>query len=163
MTILALDISTKATGIAVFKDGELVYSSVATAASANVYDRIAKITAEVERVFVTYRPDYVIAEEPEPAFVKNNIDVYRKLTFAHGDICMMLNRYKKKMEWCTSSHWRKLVGIKTGAGVKRESLKSLDIAKVNELYSKKCGDDEADAILIGLAYYKEHGKEINFE
>lgn len=165
MKILALDISTKSTGIAVLEGNKLIHSQVAASGSANVYTRIQVITKRVEEIVKEYKPDKVIAEEPEPAFVKNNLDVFRKLTFAHGAICLMLNHYKLNMELCTSSHWRALVGIKTGRGITRAMLKPKDIAKAEEMYSIKCGDDEADAILIGAAYAKENGAaaEINFE
>ena len=91
----------------------------------------------------------MIAEEPEPAFVKNNIDVYRKLTFAHGAICMELNKRHLTMELCSSSHWRKMVGIKTGRGIARTELKKKDIELVKQLYNIDVNDDIADAILIG--------------
>lgn len=163
MIILGLDISTKSTGVSVFRDKELIYSTVIASAKTNVYDRIELITSKVEQIVKEYKPDKVIAEQPEPAFVKNNLDVYRKLTFAHGAICLMLNHYKLNMELCTSSHWRAQVGIKTGRGVTRAMLKPQDIAKVKELYNKTVNDDEADAILIGLAYAKENANTINFE
>lgn len=165
MIILALDISTKMTGYAVYNNHELIASGFAASTKENVYDRIQIITAKIKDIVQEYKPDKVVAEEPEPAFVRNNLNVYRKLTFAHGDLCMMLHKYKLTMELCTSSHWRALVGIKTGRGVTRAMLKPKDIAKVKELYNKDVNDDEADAILIGLAYVKEHGAaaEINFE
>lgn len=147
--LLSLDISTKSTGVAIFKDDELIHYECITATSTNVYNRIEKITERVAALLDEYKPSQVIAEEPEPAFVKNNIDVYRKLTFAHGAICMELNKRKLTMELCTSSHWRKEVGIKTGRGITRESLKKKDIELVKELYNLDVNDDIADAILIG--------------
>ena len=107
-----------------------------------------------------YQPDIIYAEEPEPAFVKNNIDVYRKLTFAHGAIAIVLNHYSKEMKLCSSSHWRKQVGIKTGRGIARAQLKPLDIAKANELFNLNTkNDDLADAVLIGQAYINEFNKD----
>ena len=148
-TILSLDISTKSTGVAVFQNSKLIHYECITASSVNVYNRIEKITERVAALLDEYKPTIVIAEEPEPAFVKNNIDVYRKLTFAHGANCMELNKRHLTMELCSSSHWRKMVGIKTGRGIARTELKKKDIELVKQLYNIDVNDDIADAILIG--------------
>jgi hypothetical protein len=50
------------------------------------------------------------------------------------------------------SEWRKVCGIKTGTGVRRESLKPLDIAFAKNTYGLDVNDDIADAIGIGHAY-----------
>jgi len=157
MIILGLDISTKSTGWAIFDDKEKIAYGCVSATSTNVYNRIDKITKEIEEVVNQYHPTAVIAEEPEPAFVKNNIDVYRKLTFAHGAIGGMLNRHKLSMNLCSSSHWRKLVGIKTGRGITRAQLKPEDIKKANELFHLNTkNDDIADAVLIAYSYAIEN-------
>jgi hypothetical protein len=49
------------------------------------------------------------------------------------------------------------VGIHTGRGVKRETLKAASIKLVEENYGLKVNDDVADAVNIGFAYYKENG------
>ena len=159
MTIMSLDISTTSTGVAILEDNHLVLVEC-IAPAGNVWKRIRKITNRIEELVNQYKPQAVIAEEPEPAFVKNNIDVYRKLTIAHGDITIMLDQHKLEMQLCTASHWRKMVGIKTGRGITRAMLKPKDIEKAKELFPKfandiKNNDDKADAILIGYSYYLE--------
>lgn len=164
-TILSLDISTTSTGYAIYQDGNLTDFGV-IAPTGKVISRIEKIAQKVDELMQEYKPDVVYAEEPEPAFVKNNIDVYRKLTFTHGAIAIVLNHYDKEMLLCSSSHWRKQVGIKTGRGITRAQLKPLDIAKANELFKIDTkNDDIADAILIGWAYILEfeHLNEFNWE
>ena len=157
LTLLALDISTTSTGYAIFKEKELILSGI-IAPTGNVITRIEKIAEKVNELMLEYNPDIIYAEEPEPAFVKNNIDVYRKLTFAHGAIAIVLNHYSKEMKLCSSSHWRKQVGIKTGRGITRAQLKPLDIAKANELFNLNTkNDDLADAVLIGWSYIVEYG------
>lgn len=44
MIVLALDISTKSTGAAIFNDTELIHYTCLTATSTNVFNRIDKIT-----------------------------------------------------------------------------------------------------------------------
>ena len=48
MIIIGLDISTKSTGYSVWRNGKLVTSGCAAAASSNVYKRIKKITTEIQ-------------------------------------------------------------------------------------------------------------------
>lgn len=157
MIIIGLDISTKSTGYSVWGNGKLVTSGCATAASSNVYKRIKKITTEIQQIVQKYKPDIVYAEQPQPAFVKNNISVYRKLTFAHGAIEMMLDEHNLKMTLCSSSHWRKYCGIKTGKGIKREQLKREDMAAAHVILGRQpANDDEADAVLIGQSYVLQH-------
>ena len=51
------------------------------------------------------------------------------------------------------TQWRKLVGINQSKK-KREILKQEAISLVKELYQVESNDDEAEAILIGLAEIK---------
>ena len=160
MTILSLDISTTSTGYAVFTDKKLISYGV-IAPPGKTLTRIEKIADEINLLMLEHEPDIIYAEEPEPAFVKNNIDVYRKLTFAHGAIAIVLNHYNKEMQLCSSSHWRKQVGIKTGRGITRAQLKPIDIAKANELFNLTLkNDDIADAILIGWSYVLEYPESV---
>ena len=48
--------------------------------------------------------------------------------------------------------WRSKHGLQK-TGVKREELKQMSVDKVRELYNSDVTDDEADAILIGAAWY----------
>lgn len=153
MKVLALDISTKSTGYAVFDDGELVQSGCITATSASVLERIEKITKELEEKVDIDSIDKVIVEDPLPASCGHNMTVYKALTYAQGSIASMLHRHNKlKMEFFTSSEWRAKCGIHTGRGITRDILKQLDIDFVKENYNKTVNDDEADAIGIGHAY-----------
>ena len=54
------------------------------------------------------------------------------------------------------------IGIKTGRGVKRESLKTKDIEFVRENYGLDVNDDEADAICIGHSVVQQLDEEINW-
>ena len=153
MKVLALDISTKSTGYAVFDEGELIQSGCITATSSFVLERIEKITKELEEKVDIDSIDKVIVEDPLPAFCGHNMTVYKALTYAQGNIAIMLYRHNKlTMEFISSSEWRARCGIHTGRGVKRDVLKQLDIDFVKENYNKTVNDDEADAIGIGHAY-----------
>lgn len=164
MIVLALDISTKSTGAAIFNDTELIHYTCLTATSTNVFNRIDKITDQIQQLIKKYKPTAVVVQDPLPAQSGHNMSVYKKLTWAQGIIGDLMNKYKLEFTYMfTSSQWRSKVGISTGRGIKRESLKSKDIAKVKELYNIEVNDDIADAILIGRAYTQQHCNIINWE
>lgn len=62
---------------------------------------------------------------------------------------------KIKIEYVYPSEWRKVLGIKQGAGVKREALKAADIQWVKTKFNIDVNDDIADAIGIGFSYLKD--------
>lgn len=164
MIIMGLDISTQATGWSVFNDNQLMDYGVILASSTNVYNRIEKITAELEELVKKYSPNYILAEEPLPVFSGHNINTYRMLTFCHGSICLMLNRYRLDMHLSTSSAWRKKVGIKTGRNVTRTELKKQSIAKAKELFNIDTkSDDLAEGVLIGYSEAMEHEPTLTWE
>jgi hypothetical protein len=68
-----------------------------------------------------------------------------------------------KIDYIYPSSWRAAIGIKTGRGVKRTSLKEQDIEFVKETFGIEVNDDEADAICIGFAHNKKVETEINWE
>lgn len=77
----------------------------------------------------------------------------------------MLYDYNKKleMELIYPSSWRAAIGIKTGRGIKRTTLKEKDIQFVKENYNLDVNDDEADAICIGYSYSNNVDTEINWD
>lgn len=166
MITLALDISTHATGVAIFQQKQLVYYECVFADSNNVFNRIDKIKDRIEKLIQLYHPNQIVAESPLPADVGHNIDTYKKLTWAQGIIGDMLNKHGLAYNTLyIPSQWRKKVQIKTGPHKMRPKLKADDIAMVKNLYNITVNDDIADAILIGRAFTQEKIKEdeINWE
>ncbi len=153
--ILSIDASTKSTGYAIFTNKKLTTYGVILASSSNLYKRIDKITEELEKIVKKYNPTKVVLEEVLPADVRNNNNVFKALIYLQGFICYTLDKYKLTPKLVAASHWRKVCGIKTGAGYKRESLKPKDIAFVKKTYNLDVNDDIADAICIGYAEIHE--------
>lgn len=153
--ILGLDPSTKATGYSIFKNSELIDHGVITAGSANLYNRIDKIISELNDILKKYPVNECIIEDVLPEDVKYNDNVFKPLMYLQGFLCHLLNKYNIKPSFYYASEWRKRCGIKTGAGIKRESLKPKDMNFVKKMYDLTVGDDEADAICIGYAYTHE--------
>lgn len=154
--ILALDLSTKSSGWALFEGQTLKDYGCITSSAAALFTRIDKMTEELEKVMDKYNPDKVIAEEVVPEesqknTVRRSKATFKALIYLQAFIAHMVNKKGKTLEFTVSSSWRKQCGIKTGAGIKRDSLKKADIAFVKEKYNIEVNDDIADAICIGYS------------
>lgn len=151
--ILGLDPSTKSTGFSVFNGKELIAHGTITAGSTNVFHRISKIIQELdEKVLKKYPIKKCIIEEIIPEDVRYNQNVFKPLMYLQGFICNLLNTYNIQPSFFTASEWRKKCGIKTGRGIKRNSLKMKDKLFVKQYYGIDVNDDEADSICIAYAY-----------
>lgn len=157
MRILSIDASTKATGVAILQDNELIYYNCITDNNHTTFQRIAHMQQEIENIYIKYKPDKIVMEEVLPKDVKNNQSVYKALIYlqAYIVICLYL-KFKKEIQFYVSAHWRKLCGIKTGAGIKRDQLKKASIQLVKNKYNINVNDDISDAICIGIAYLQQH-------
>lgn len=154
MITLAIDPSTKSTGIALFEDQELKKYKCITASSSNIFARIDKMIQEINNILTLNKIDKVVIEDVYPEDVKNNINIYKKLTYLQGFILHILDKHEFKdadIKFYTASEWRKKCGIRTGRGIHRESLKPKDIQFVKNQFGLTVNDDIADAICIGFA------------
>lgn len=152
MKVLALDLSTKSTGYAVFEDKILTNHGCLVSTHDNALDRIEEIITQLKIAVDLSTIDKVIVEDPIPAEVGHNQNVYKKLIYMQGAVALTLNQFGISLEFYTSSEWRKKCGIQTGRGIRRDTLKAADIAFVKRTYNLDVNDDEADAIGIGYAY-----------
>ena len=71
-----------------------------------------------------------------------------------------MNHKDLEIEYIMPNEWRAKVGIRTGRGVKRETLKSADIKFVYDTFGIEVNDDIADACGIGWAYIKDSQKQV---
>lgn len=151
MVVLALDPSTKSTGLAIFQDQELIHYECITAGSSNLYKRIDKIIEGIKNILDNYKIDNVIIEDVFPEDVHGNRSVFNALMYLQGFIMHLLDNYNLNPKFYTASEWRKKCDIRTGRGIHRESLKPKDIAFVKNQFGLTVNDDIADAICIGFA------------
>lgn len=165
MKIMAIDASTKSSGIAVFNDMKLESYDCLTASSTDLIKRINKIITELERILTKEQVDKIILEEVRPETGLQNIKTHKALMYLQAAITFLIHeRFKTiEIEYVYPNEWRKLCGIKTGAGVRRESLKQADIKFVQQNYGISVNDDISDAIGIGHAYVNKLNNEINWE
>ena len=153
--ILAVDASTKRTGLATMIDGQIKYGVIASS-SADVEKRIAIMRDGIIQFIKDNNIDTVIFEEVHTEVTNNHIQ--KVLTWLQGCIVVGIYEYNKniKVEFVGPSSWRSILGLQ-GYRIKRDQQKQMDIDFVNSTYKLSLStsqDDEADAICILTAYLK---------
>lgn len=158
MITIAIDASTKSTGVAVFQDKELVEKYNFINNANGVLKRIKFMTDKIEEVYKEYRlkkvqivMEQVIPDNLNDAKWTRNQNTFKALFYLQAAIVLMFDHYNLDVELVGASTWRKWCGIKQG-GANRETLKFRDIEFVKQNYNLEVNDDIADAICIG------HGK-----
>ena len=155
MFLLAIDASTKASGVAIFDNNKLIDYNCIQCNQYDVLDRIKEMTEKIESFYIKYNPQIIVMEDVLPAQIGHNQSIYKALIYLQASIVMMFHRYNKKVKLVVASHWRKQCGIKTGTGITRDILKQKSINLVKGIYNIDATDDISDAICIGLAELKE--------
>ncbi len=158
MITIAIDASTKSTGVAVFKDKELVEKYNFINNANGVLKRIKYMTDKIEDVYKEYKlekvqiiMEQVIPDNLNDAKWTRNQATFKALFYLQAAIVLMFDHYNLEVELVGASTWRKWCGIKQG-GANRETLKFRDVEFVKNNYNLEVNDDIADAICIG------HGK-----
>lgn len=148
MKILAFDQATSVTAWAYFDNNELVaYDLISIAHGDNTTERVSKMVEQVAEKLDCYRPDLVVFEDVS---LQTNVKTLVELARLQGRIMQLCDIRSLPFDIYKPSVWRKAVGIKAGRGVKRNELKKMAIARVNELYHIDVNNDVAEAICIGL-------------
>lgn len=155
MYLLAIDASTRATGIAIFEGNKLIKYKCIQCGYGNVLDRINFMSKELQNLFLQYKPEKIVMEDVLPQQVGHNQNVYKALIYLQAVLVLMFHKYKKQVKLVVASHWRKLCGIKTGNTVGREQLKRKSQNLIQGIYNIKVTDDISDAICLGLAELKQ--------
>lgn len=158
MITIAIDASTKSTGVAIFKDKELVEKYNFVNNAQGVLKRIKFMTDKIEEVYKQYKSEQcqivmeqVIPDNLNDAKWTRNQNTFKALFYLQAAIVLMFDHYNLEVELVGASTWRKWCGIKQG-GANRETLKFRDIEFVKDNYNLEVNDDVADAICLG------HGK-----
>ena len=167
MTLLSLDLSTKRTGYAIFKDKKLILHGYFSATSTDVINRIKKMTVEIKQLIQEHQPKKIIIEEVRPdddRYGTGNLHTHKVLMWLQASIEFMVHDDFSgiTIEYIYPSEWRTLCGIRNGRGIKRESLKEEDINFVKQNYGITVNDDVADAIGIGHAYVNKLDNKFNW-
>ena len=164
MNILSIDASTKSTGWSVFSEDALLDYGCITSSSTDLIKRIHKMVDELQLIIQKYKIKKIILEEVRPETGNagsQNIKTHRALMWLQGALAIMAhdNCGDPEFIYLYPSEWRKVCGIKTGSGIKRETLKQKDIEFVKNKFNIIVNDDIADAIGIGYAFLNPAKKE----
>lgn len=156
MKILALDLSTKSTGYAVYNDNELIDYGCITATSTDFIKRIQKIIKELNIKLQEHKPDKVVAEEVRPegtGYGVGNLHTHKTLMYLQAAVAFLLHEQYAAVpfEFVYPSSWRATCGIKNGRGIKRSTAKAADVEWAEKTFGIKVNDDIADAIGIGYS------------
>ena len=162
MVTLALDLSSKSSSWAIKVNDKIEYGCISST-STDTNKRIITMRDGILEVVKKYGVEKIIAEEVRPDL--QNSHTQKILTYVQAAIVLAMYEYNKKIQidFIQPNSWRKKIGIKTGAGVKREALKAQDILFVKEKYGLEVeNDDEADAICILTSYISPAGSSIDY-
>lgn len=157
MNLIAIDASTKSSGIAIYKHNKLQTTDCITSSSSDLFNRI-KVMIQGIKQYLIDNPDleYLVLEEVrQQGFT--NIKTYKALMYLQGCIMMLVHQSFKHItvDFLYPSEWRKVCQIKQGRGVQRTKQKQLDIQWVKDNFNLEVNDDIADAIGIGYAYFNK--------
>jgi Holliday junction resolvasome RuvABC endonuclease subunit len=161
--ILALDLSSKSSGICVADGNKIIHHECVTSASTSNIKRIIIMRNRISEIIKEYNITQIVIEEVRTDY--KNIHTYKILTWLQGAIVIAAFEVNPKIEitYLQPSEWRAAIGIHTGRGIKREELKKADIKYVEEKYGITVNDDEADAICIYDAFASKNcSNELNW-
>lgn len=157
MNIIALDMSTKSTGYAIYKHNKLVQYNYITATSNDLFNRIKVMLNAINKLLEQNQDlEYVIMQQVrQEGFV--NVKTYKALMYLQGCVQMIIHQKFKHLQtdFLYPSSWRKVCKIKQGRGIQRKQQKQLDIQWVKQNFNIEVNDDIADAIGIGYAYINQ--------
>lgn len=144
MSILALDISTTATGYSIYKDGELIQSGVLTFKDRDWLNRVKYMADELDKITDNHKINTAVIED---TFSRLNVSTLKKLCLAQGIIIGPLLIKNISLEQVYPKEWQSFHGL---AKFKRAEIKENSIKIATTIANKEIKtDDEADAILIG--------------
>lgn len=154
MNIIALDMSTKSTGYAIYKHNKLIQYDYITATSNDLFNRIKVMLNAINTLLEKHSDlEYVIMQQVrQEGFI--NVKTYKALMYLQGCMQMIIHEKFKHLQtdFLYPSSWRKICKIKQGRGVQRKQQKQLDIQWVKDNFNIEVNDDVADAIGLGYAY-----------
>lgn len=156
MTLLAIDASSKSTGIAIFKQNQLIHYECISSSSGDMFKRVDIMTSRIGQLCNLYKPTNIVLQDILPQDIKHNQTIYKTLTYLQMSIQKELHNYGLSAELVVASHWRATCGIKTGKGIKRQHLKQASQKLVKSIYHIDVNDDISDAVCIGIAYISQH-------
>lgn len=151
-----MDQSTKLTGWCIWKNGEYETSGIIN--YENVKDtniRFDNMCKSIMKLLDDYSPVVVYIEDTA---LQRNVKTLKELSQLQGIIIGYCKAQNIDIQIITPSKWRKQLGFKQGAGIKRQDLKKQCFDWVKENLSIEKSEDEVEAVGIGAAVLKMFDK-----
>ena len=143
MIVLCIDPSSKCSGIAVVKDGAVVFTTTASNLCGNY-----KV---IEELIIQYKPQLLLKESP---FCGINKKTYSKLCKIHGIIELLAELHGIPLREYTPAHGKKNCGTST----KDKNSKKVVNSYVNNYFGTNITSlDITDALVLYINYVKEEG------
>ena len=149
--IISIDSSTKKSAYAVFDNEKYVRSKLLMCNAKNMDERFKRMSLSLLDVLYNQKPDVVYIED---TVIPRNAQTQRFLTRLQGVVYAYCVMNGCEFHTIRPTVWRKLVGIMQGKK-KRDELKQDAIDLVLDKFGMKVNDDEAEAVLIGIAAKEE--------
>lgn len=157
--ILALDQSSRTSGYAIFRDGQLYSHGTFTVTDSDIGDRLYKIRSKVLELIEDFDIDEVVLEDIYMDGQRvNNVNTFKVLAEVFGVIYELLVELQLPRTAVLASTWKSTCEIK---GKTRPEQKRNAQQYVLNTYKVKATQDACDAICIGTHIIKQN--ETNWE
>ena len=155
MKILGLDISTACTGFAVKEDGYIRTGYIKTPYKLKSFSALLYQAEEIKKLIDEEKPDIVIIED---TYLKENFKTVKLMNMLRGYVYVysVFKGIEVRPDYNTV-HARSILGIKgiNKRGISRKERKKRVMKFLASLGYKVEQDDEADALILVLAYERE--------
>ncbi len=157
MRILAFDQATKMTGWALLEDGKLLhYGHISEADIDSPAERIRDMFIQIADKIEKCTPDLVAIEAVQH---QANAKTMLMLSQLQGMCIGVAYLHETNVYSPLPVEWRKILGYKQGAHMKRADLKQQSIDYVRTHFNIVATEDECEAICIGVATHKKYESE----
>lgn len=153
MRVLSMDQSTRASGYAVFENGEYVCSGVVDMSKSKLdtYERSFAMAKALWKILKQYKPEHLIIEDTQQ---QNNVKTVITLARLQGMIIGYAEAHGIKVHILLPSRWRAVLLYNQGPKVKRKELKQQSIDYVKDHLGLDMSEDQAEATCEGFAAHK---------
>ena len=153
--LLALDQSSKITGWAYFKDGEIITHGKLSYNDTDIGDRLMKLRKDVKDLIELYDINEIVLEDIQlQGNVVNNVQTFKILAEVFGVLEELFTEIDIKYTAVLSTVWKSTLGIK---GKDRPAQKRAAQEYILNNYNIKATQDEIDSICIGLHHISTSG------
>ena len=153
--LLALDQSSKITGWAYFKDGEIITHGKLSYNDTDIGDRLMKLRKDVRDLIDLYDINEIVLEDIQlQGNVVNNVQTFKILAEVFGVLEELFTEIDIKYTAVLSTVWKSTLGIK---GKDRPAQKRAAQEYILNNYNIKATQDEIDSICIGLHHTSTSG------